>query len=96
MGKVASRSEPEFCIISISTLGVELSEAMGSIGPRTHERAQSNRFRGNAGENIKGMGRDNVREVRDHSNAVPGIGGIIGGRVSRRGSVRKSRGRFRT
>jgi len=47
------------------------------------------------GENIKGVGRNDLREVRDYSNAVPGIRNIIGGRVSRWGSVGKSRGRVR-
>ena len=29
------------------------------------------------GKDIKGMGRDDVREVRDYSNAVPGIRSLV-------------------
>ena len=61
----------------------------------THKGTHGNRFRSNMGENIKGVGRNDLREVRDYSNAVPGIRNIIGGRVSRWGSVGKSRGRVR-
>ena len=53
-------------------------------------------FRGNMGENIKGMSGDNIREVRDHGNAVPGIGSLVGRGVNGWGRVRKSRGRVRT
>jgi len=47
-------------------------------------------------EDIKGVSRNSIREVRDNSNAVPAIGGFIEGCLSRQRSVRKSRGRFRT
>jgi hypothetical protein len=50
---------------------------------------------GNTGENIKRVSWNNVREARDYSNAVPGIRSIVGRHVSGRGSMRKSRGRFR-
>ena len=69
---------------------------MSSIGPTAHKGAKGNWFRGNAGEDIKGMSRNNVREVRDHSNAVPGVGSLVGRCVNGRGRVRKSRGRVRT
>jgi hypothetical protein len=48
------------------------------------------------GEDIKGVSRNSVREVRDNSNAVSSIGGFIGRCVNRWRSVRKSRGRVRT
>jgi hypothetical protein len=48
------------------------------------------------GEDIKGMSGNGIGEVRDNGNAVPGIRGIIGGCIDRRGSVKKGRGRFRT
>jgi hypothetical protein len=35
------------------------------------------------GKDIKGMSRDDFRETRDHSNAVPGIGGLKEGSVVR-------------
>jgi len=96
MSKVASRSEPKLCGISISALRAELGEVMGSIWPGVHKRVKGNRFRGNTGENIKRVSGNNVREVRDYCNAVPSIRSIIGRCVSRWGSVRKSRGRVRT
>jgi hypothetical protein len=69
---------------------------MGSIQLAVHKGAKGNGFGGNAGEDIKGMSRDDIREVRDYSNAVPGIRSL----VSRSGSgwrgKRKSRGRVRT
>jgi hypothetical protein len=46
-------------------------------------------------EDIKGMGGDGIREVRDHSNAVPGIGSLIGRCVNGWRSMRKSGGRIR-
>jgi hypothetical protein len=76
--------------------GAELGKVVSSIRPSTHKGANGNGFGGNAGEDIKGMSGDNVREVRDHSNAVPGIGSLIARGVNGRRSMRKSRGRVRT
>jgi hypothetical protein len=76
--------------------GTELSKAMRGIGLGMHKGVHSHRFRSNVGENIKGMGGDNVREVRDHSNAVPCIRSNIGRYINGQGSMRKSRGRVRT
>jgi hypothetical protein len=42
------------------------------------------------------MSGDNVREVRDYSNAVPSIGSLVGRGVNGWGGMRKSRGRVRT
>jgi hypothetical protein len=96
MSKVASRGKPKLCGISVSTLRAELSKAVSSVWPGVHKRAKGNRFRGNAGENVKRVSRNNVREVRDYCNAVPGIRSLVQGCVSRRGGMRKSRGRVRT
>jgi hypothetical protein len=96
MSKVPSRGEPEFCIIPIRTLGAELGEAVSSIQLGAHKGAKSNGFGGYAGKDIKRMGRDNVREVRDYSNAVPDIRSLVGRCVNGWGGKRKSRGRFRT
>jgi len=96
MSEVALRSEEEFCVISISASRTELSKAVGSIWPTADERAKGNGFRGNTGKDIKGVGRDDVREVRDYGNAVPGVGSLIDRGVDGRGRVRKSRGRVRT
>jgi len=75
---------------------VELAKTMGSIWPGAHKGVKGNRFRGNAGKNIKGVSRNNVREVGDYGNAVPGIGSFVGRSVIGRRSMRKSRGRVRT
>ena len=57
---------------------------------------KSKRFGGNAREDIKRVSRNNVREVRDHSNAVPGVGSLVGRGVNGWCGIRKSRGRVRT
>jgi hypothetical protein len=95
MSKVAPRGEKELCVVSVSASRMELSKTMGSIWPTAHEGAKGNGFRGNTGEDIKRVGGDDVREVRDHSNAVPGIGNLVGRGVNRWGRVRKSRDRVR-
>jgi hypothetical protein len=95
MSKVPSWGKPEVCGVSISTPGAELSKAMSSIGPMVHKGANGNWFRGDARKDIKRMGWDNVREVRDHSNAVPGIRSLVTRGVNGWGRMRKSRGRVR-
>ena len=75
---------------------MEFGKAMSSIGPTTHKGTEGNWFRGNTGEDIKGVSRDNVREVRDYSNAVPGVGSLVGGCVNGWGRARKSRARIRS
>jgi hypothetical protein len=96
VSEMPSRGEEELCIIAVSLSGVELGEAMSSVRPAAHEGADSNRFRSNAGKVIKGMSGNNVREVRDYSNAVPGVRSLVGRCVNGRGRMRKSRGRVRT
>jgi hypothetical protein len=96
MSEVAARSKPEFCEISVSVSRAELSKSVSSVQPRAHKRVKGNGFGGNAGKDIKGMSRDNVRKVRDYGNAVPGIRSLIGRSVNRQHGMRKSRGRVRT
>ena len=96
MSKVAPRSKPELCGVSVSTSRAELSKAISSVRPGAHKRVKGNRFGGNMGKDIKGMSRDNVREVRDYGNAVPGIGSLVRRCINGWGRVRKSRGRVRT
>jgi hypothetical protein len=96
MSEVALRGEPKLRKVSVSTLGVELSETMGSIRPRAHKGVKGEGFGGNTGENVKRVGGDNVGEVRDYSNAVLSIRSLVRGCISRRSGVRKSRGRIRT
>ena len=96
MSKVAPRSKPEFCGVSISMSRVKLSEAMGRIRPGAYKGAKGNGFGGNARKDIKWVSRDYVGEVRDHCDAVPSIGSLVAGGVNGRGRMRKSRGRVRT
>ena len=96
MSEMALRGEEEFCVVSVSASRMELSEAVGSVWPTAHEGAKGNGFGGNAREDIKGMSGNNVREVRDDSDAVPGIRSFVRGSVIGRGGMRKSRGRVRT
>jgi len=93
---MAPRSEPEFCVIAISTSGAELGEAMSSIQPRAHKGANGYGFRGNAREDVKGVSRNNIGEVGDYGNAVPGLGSRVGRSVNGWCGMRKSRGRVRT
>jgi len=74
---------------------VELGEAMSSVWPAEHEGSKGNGFRGNTGEDIKRVSGDNVREVRDYSNAVPGIRSLVRRSVNGWCGMRKSRGRVR-
>ena len=96
MSEMASRGKPEFHGILVSVLRAELSKVVSSIQPAVHKRAEGNGFRGNTREDIKRMSRNNVREVRDHGDAVPGVGSLIGRGVNGWCSMRKSRGRVRT
>jgi hypothetical protein len=74
---MASRSEPEFCGVSISTSRAELGKAMSSIWPRVHKRVKGNGFWGNMGENVERVSGNNIREVRDYGNAVPSIRSLV-------------------
>jgi hypothetical protein len=95
VSKMPSRGEPELCGISISASGMELGKMMSSVWPTAHKGAEGNGFGGNARKDIKGVSGNNIGEVRDYSNAVPGISGLIGRCVNRRSSTRKSGGRVR-
>jgi len=96
MSKMPSGGRPELCGVSISASGVKVGKAVSSIWPATHKGAKGNGFGGNVREDIKGMSRNNVREARDHSNAVPGIRSLVGRSVNGWCGMRKSRGRVRT
>jgi hypothetical protein len=96
MSKMAPRGEPKLHGISVSLSRAELSEAVSSVWPGVHKGVRGNGFRGDAGKDIKGVSGNNVREVRDHGNAVPGIGSLVGRSVNGRRGMRKSRGRVRT
>ena len=96
VSKMPSRGKPKLCGVSISALGAEVSKVMSSIGPTAHQGVQGNWFKGDAWKDVKGMSRDNVREVRDYSNAVPGVRSLISRGVNGWGRMRKSRGRVRT
>jgi hypothetical protein len=95
VSKVPSRGKPKLCGVSISASGAEFDKAMSSIGPMAHKGPKGNWFRGNAWKDIKRMSWDDIREVRDHSNAVPAVRSLITRGVNGQGRVRKSRGRVR-
>jgi hypothetical protein len=90
-----SGGKPKLCGISVSMSGMERGEAMSSVWPMAHKGAEGDGFGGNTRKDIKGVSGNDIGEVRDYSNTVPGIGGLIGRGVNGRGRVRKSRGRVR-
>jgi hypothetical protein len=96
VSKVPSRGKPKLCIVSVRMPRMELSETVSSVQPRVHKRMKGNGFGGNVGKDVKRMGGDDVREVRDYSNAVPGIRSLVRRCVIGWRGVRKSRGRVRT
>jgi len=96
MSEMASRGEKELCVLIVSTSGAELSKAVGSIGPTTHEGVKGKGFGGDTGKDIKRVSGNDVREVRDNGDAVPGIRSLIRRGVNGWGGMRKSRGRVRT
>jgi len=95
MGHMGMGCQAELPVISICTVWVKRDKAMSIIGPRLHKATKGQRLRGNARKDIKRVGWDNIRELRDNGRErwghIPGIGGgiSIGGR-------RKSRVRLRT
>ena len=93
---MASRGNIELEKVPVSMSGIELGETVSTIGPRAHKGAKGEGFRGNMGENVKGMSRNGIGKVRDDSNTVPSIRSLVRRCVSRWSSVRKSRGRVRT
>ena len=96
VSEMAPWGEEELCVVSVSTAGVELCKAVGSIWPRAHKGAKGKGFGGNTGKDIKRVSGNDVREVRDYSNAVPGVSSLVGRGVNGWGRMRKSRGRVRT
>ena len=96
VSKMPSRGKKELCIVPVSSSGAELGKVMSSVWPAVHEGADSNRFRGNAGKDIKRVSGDDIREVRDYGDAVSGIRSLVGRCVNGWGGMRKSRGRVRT
>jgi hypothetical protein len=96
MSEVASRGKPELRGVSISTSRAEVSKAVSSVWLVAHKGTEGNGFGGNMREDIKRVSGDDVGKVRDHSDAVPGIRGLVGRGVNGWGRMRKSRGRVRT
>jgi hypothetical protein len=91
-----ARHKLKLCINTISTEGMELSKTMRGIRRGMQERSEGKGFWFKTRKDVKGVGRDDIREVRDYSDGVPGIGGlkegcVIGGQRRReksRSSVR--------
>jgi hypothetical protein len=76
IGEVRARCELKLCIVIISTKGMEQGKMVRGIRPQAHKGMNKKRIRLDAGKDIKGMGRDDVREAGDYSDAIPGIGGL--------------------
>ena len=87
--------ELEFCRIVIYLVRMELREAVSRVGPEVKERLEVEWFGRKMGEDIKGMSRNSIGEVRDNSEAVPHFRGFIGRCIGRWGGVRKSGGGVR-
>jgi hypothetical protein len=64
IGYVEMGCEAKGCFISIDMIGAEGSEAVCSVRPRLHKAGEAKRFRGEMRKVIKGVGRNNVRELR--------------------------------
>jgi hypothetical protein len=77
MSKMAPQGNPELGWIPISMSGMELSKALSGIGLGMHKRAKGERFGGNVGKNVQRMSRDDVGEVIDDGNVVPGIRSLV-------------------
>jgi hypothetical protein len=78
VSKMPLRGEEELCILPVSPSGAELGEAMSCIQLGAHKGTKAKGFRGNAWKDVKRVSRNDVREVRDYGDVVPGIGGLVG------------------
>jgi len=63
VGYVGTGCEVEGCVITIDMVGVKGGKAICGIGLRPHKAGEAKGFRGEIGNIIKGVGRDNVREL---------------------------------
>jgi hypothetical protein len=86
----------ELPIVSVCSIWTELGKAMAIVGPGSHKAFQAEGFRGYMWKDIKGMGRDDVRELGNDSRGRWGCIPGGRGRISVRQGGRKSRVRLRT
>jgi len=56
--------EAKGCVVSIDTVGAKGGKVICSIRPRLHKAGKAKRFRGKMRKVIKGIGRNDIREVR--------------------------------
>jgi len=95
MGHMRAGCQAELPIISICTIWTKGGKVVCIIRPRSHKASKAKGLRDNVWKNIKGMGWNNIRELRDDGRGrwrrIPGIRGGISVRRDRR----KSRARFR-
>jgi hypothetical protein len=96
VSEVRARRRPKPHYVIISAVGTEVLKAVRGVRRGSHKRANREGLRFDMGEDIKGMGRDDVGKGGDYGDAVPGIGGFKERVRIGRGRGRKSRGRFRT
>ena len=67
------RCKAKLGIIAVNAKGSELGKAVRGIGRGAKQETKTEGFWFNTGEDVKGMGGDNVREARDYGNAVPSV-----------------------
>jgi hypothetical protein len=72
----------ELSIIYIGTVWIEDTKVMCGIGPRSYKAFEANRLRGKAWEDIKWVGRNNIRELRYKGGGRWGRIPSIGCRIS--------------
>jgi hypothetical protein len=96
MGHMGVGCQVELPIVSICTMWMKGGETVCIIRPRSHKASKAKGLRGNMWKNIKGVGWNDIRELRDDGRGrwrrIPSVGGGISVRRGRR----KSRGRLRT
>jgi len=96
MGHMGAGCQAELPIVSICMMWMKGGEMVCIIRPRSHKATKVKGLRGNTWKNIKGVGWNDIRELRDDSRGRWGRIPSIGGEISVRGGRRKSRGRLRT
>jgi hypothetical protein len=96
MGHMGAGCQAELLIVSICMMWMKRGETMHIVRPRSHKASKAKGLRGNTWKNIKGVGWNDIRELRDNGRGrwrhVPSIRGGISVRRGRR----KGRGRLRT
>jgi hypothetical protein len=82
MGHMGAGCQVELPIVTICMIRMKGGEAVHIIRPRSHKASKAKGLRGNTWENIKGVGWNDIGELRDDGRGrwgrIPGIGGGVG------------------